>query len=332
MAALPFQVDELTSTHLDALITAEATEGQNLEFKSEPYGQDHDGVREFLKDVTAMANTAGGFLLIGVRDEQGVAKAVSPIVSPDSDKLKQRLESLLQTAVEPRIFGVRMHPIIVPGGYVLAIRVPRTATPPHRVTAKSSNRFWLRSSAGAYEASMEDLRRLFGETGDVRNRVMNFREERVHAVLRDKGPYRLADGDRLLVDVIPLSSQTFPQPINVARAYENHVEETRFNALPVRTKNANVLVDVGWGNPLWGNCAAAYGSSSNVQKDVIGLNSGGGHLSVSVFVDKNYVFQSQAVEVNILASKQHNSRGDVRACSPKRRLAAPDLIHDELQP
>ena len=170
MATLPFAIDELNAGHLEGLVSAEAAEGTSLEFKSEPYGHDHEGVREFLKDITSLANTAGGFLLMGIREEMGIAKAISPISSSDPDKMKQRLESLLQTAVEPRIFGVRIQPVPMPGGYVLAIRVPRSATPPHRVTAKNSNRFYLRSSAGAYEASMDELRNLFSQAGAASER------------------------------------------------------------------------------------------------------------------------------------------------------------------
>lgn len=219
MLPLPFTLDELSAEHLVGLIEAEATESAVVEFKSAPYTPDHEGAREFLKDITALANTAGGLILIGVGEEGGVAVALNPIKIVDADKIKQRLESLLQTAVEPRLFGVGLRTVPIAGGCVLAVRVARSQTPPHRVTAKNSNRFYLRSSAGAYEASMDELRALFLQTAAIRDRALAFRDQRLAALSINRGsvPLKLRD-DKLVLHIIPISAFGLAPAIDLATA------------------------------------------------------------------------------------------------------------------
>jgi len=215
----------LTISDFETLVTAEVAESASLEFKSEPYSGDHEGTREFLKDVTSLANTNGGTLIIGVAETGGVASAVQPITEPDADRHRQRLESLLQSAVEPRLFGVRMAAVPHPdGGHLLVLRVPRSSQPPHRVTARNSNRFWLRSSAGAYEASMEELRALFGLAGDTRERLAAYRQKSLDDIQASRGPVPLAltSSDRLVVNIVPMSALGMPAAANLQWAYENN--------------------------------------------------------------------------------------------------------------
>ncbi|MDP2764404.1 MAG: ATP-binding protein, partial [Brevundimonas sp.] len=96
---MPYNPAEISQAHLEGLIAAGTVEGVGLEFKAEAYAPDHEGVKEFLKDVTSFANTAGGLLLIGMRESDGAASALNPISLMEVDKLKLRLESLLQDGV-----------------------------------------------------------------------------------------------------------------------------------------------------------------------------------------------------------------------------------------
>ncbi|CAN5234723.1 hypothetical protein BH10PSE4_BH10PSE4_34140 [soil metagenome] len=217
MAGLPQDLDLLDLATLVGLVEAQASESVTLEFKSAPYGPSHDDTREFLKDVSALANTAGGMLLIGVREEGGVAAGLQPIQTPDADQMQQRLHSLLQSALEPRVFGVQMKAIPADKGYILAIRVPRSPAPPHRVTSKNSNRFYLRASAGVYEASYDELRTMFLQTSAAADRIAAFRRDRLKLLEADAGPVVLADGaDRLVLHIMPLSNTAGAVDLTVA--------------------------------------------------------------------------------------------------------------------
>jgi hypothetical protein len=63
------------------------------------------------------------------------------------------------------------------GGTALVIRIPKSRNPPHRVRTLNTNRFYVRNSGGAHEASVEELRALFTLAADARMRIETFRSD-----------------------------------------------------------------------------------------------------------------------------------------------------------
>ena len=57
-------VSQLTRQDLDRGLGV--AESDHVEFKRDAYGRRDSDTREFLKDISSMANAVGGFLLIGV--------------------------------------------------------------------------------------------------------------------------------------------------------------------------------------------------------------------------------------------------------------------------
>ena len=146
---------------VEQLLTSGQAEGVQVEFKRDIYGNSDSDKKEYLKDISSFANTAGGHLLIGIDENQGIASAISPFQG-DPDAALQRLEQIARTAIEPRVFGIQMKAVpLTSGGSIFVIRIPKSWNPPHRVSFQGTNRFYLRSSAGAHEASVEELRAIF---------------------------------------------------------------------------------------------------------------------------------------------------------------------------
>jgi hypothetical protein len=201
----PVAFTEITESHLLRLIDQGVTEAMDIEFKQALYGRSDADRREFLKDVTAMANTAGGHIIIGVQATDGVATKLAPITTPPADSEKQRLENMLMS-VEPRLVGAQMTHLPVADGYVLVLRVPRSWNPPHRVTLSGANRYYLRNSSGVYEPSVEQLRAVFLGSADAEKRLLDFRIERLGRLrVGDRG-YRLEGRGQLVVHVLPLTA------------------------------------------------------------------------------------------------------------------------------
>ncbi len=151
----------------------------------------------------------------------GVASAISPLAG-DADQELQRLENLTRDAIEPRIVGLRMRAVGVAGGFVIVIRVPRSWNLPHRVTARNTNRIYLRNSAGAYEASLDELRALFTLGATAQEHVRAFRAERLAKIDAGEAIVPLASQhpDRLVLHLVPLSAYSAHLQIDLERAYQ----------------------------------------------------------------------------------------------------------------
>jgi hypothetical protein len=211
----------MSEVHLQDLKSTGVPEGVFLEYKRTTHGNGDAEVKEYLKDVSSFANTYGGDLVIGIEEEEGVAKKVVGLVGVDPDKELQRLESLARDGIEPRIVGIRMKSVsVTDGGVVFVIRVPKSWNPPHRVNARNTNRIYARNSAGAYELSIEELRVLFASGATTIDRMKAFKAERLARI--DAGEAIvpiIARPDRLVLHLAPLASFGLGQPIDLAQAH-----------------------------------------------------------------------------------------------------------------
>ncbi len=184
------------------------------------YGGTDAETKEFLKDVSSFANTAGGHLIIGLDETGGVPTKISPL-SEDPDKDLQRLENLARDGIEPRIAGLRMKSIqLGAGGHVILLRIPKSWNPPHRVSARNTNRIYGRNSAGAYEFSVEELRVVFTSTASALDRVRAFRAERLAKIDAGEAIAPLAQNcGRLVVHLVPSAAFGLENQIDLQRAH-----------------------------------------------------------------------------------------------------------------
>src|SRR6185437_11984325 len=128
------RLEAITEAHLQGLIDNEVREGRRIEYKETVGGGDEEK-REFLRDVSSFANAAGGDLLIGVAETDGVATGLPGIAKASVDGEILRLENIIRDGIEPRIPGVATHAVDLAGGAnaVLVMRIPRSWAGPHMV-------------------------------------------------------------------------------------------------------------------------------------------------------------------------------------------------------
>ena len=201
---LPGNIDEIDSEALQGLVTAAVTESITLEFKRQPYGATDKDKKEFLKDVSALANTFGGHLLIGIAEDQGAAAELVPMEKAAADAEIGMLEQILRSGVEPRMIGCRMKAAEAAGGYIIVIYVPKSVTPPHRVILKHSNRFFARNSTGVYEPTVSELKALFDQQRSSEEQCMSFVQQRRLLVEAGDGVYPLDADAFAIIHAIPV--------------------------------------------------------------------------------------------------------------------------------
>jgi hypothetical protein len=223
MALSSISFEDISERDLLEQIQTGVPEGVLFDYKRDMYSRGDSDVKEFLKDISSFANTAGGHLIIGVDETGGVPTGISALTA-DSDQELQRLENLARDGIEPRIAGLRMKAVpITAGGFVLVLRIPKSWNPPHRVSARNTNRIYGRNSAGAYEFSVEELRVVFTSAASALDRIRAFRAERLAKIDSGEAIVPLAQNlGRLVLHLVPVSAFGVGGQIDVERAHAAH--------------------------------------------------------------------------------------------------------------
>ncbi len=221
MALSTISFEDLLERDLLDQIQAGVPEGVLVDYKRDMYGRADADVREFLKDVSSFANTAGGHLIIGIDETSGVPTSIAPLTGMDPDQELQRLENMARDGLEPRVASLRMKAVpITAGGFVIVLRIPKSWNPPHRVSARNTNRIYGRNAGGTYEYSVEELRVIFTSAATALDRVRAFRAERLVRIDAREAIVPLAeDCGRLVLHLVPALAFGLGGQIDLDRAH-----------------------------------------------------------------------------------------------------------------
>lgn len=175
------ELDDLTVVDLQRLCDLRVAEDVDLDFKAEdgytPKG--NDGYDELAKDVTALANSRGGLIIIGVgEDAQGCAEPLHS--APVSDKKIGQFTNALRARVFPWLPDLLIKDVeTAPGsgeGYML-IAVPASPLAPHAVRVATRPQYSYARRVGRTTAWLDEseiaarYRDRFRQAEDHRARV-----------------------------------------------------------------------------------------------------------------------------------------------------------------
>ncbi|MFI9060203.1 helix-turn-helix domain-containing protein [Streptomyces anulatus] len=142
IATLGRHPDDLTEDDLQRAVDSQIPEGVDLDWKKDFYPGTDAGKKELAKDVCAMANTAGGMVVIGVDDgKQDHAHALDPS-EPAPGRGEEWIRSVLANWVQPVVphVGVRSVKSNTEAGKVYwLLTVPPSTQTPHAVAAPGND-------------------------------------------------------------------------------------------------------------------------------------------------------------------------------------------------
>lgn len=207
------RVGNLHEDDLLALVENRVPESRTLEYKQTLPSTNDSERKEFLADVSAMANTTGGVIIYGlttIREgnrDTGVPESLVGVSTGNIDAIIRRLESMVHDGLSPSLAGaVAVQGIEVANvsGPVIIMGVPASLTRPHRVEFAGSHKFFRRNDAGKYEPDVPEIRRMFLESRSWIDEAETFRSSRVARVRTGEVMSSLDLHSSVFVHILPL--------------------------------------------------------------------------------------------------------------------------------
>lgn len=200
-------IDLLEEKDLQALVNNQVPESKTIDYKESLPGNSDSDRKEFLADVSSFANASGGYLIYGMKENNGIASEVCGLESINADAEIRRLESIIRDGIKPRIPGVSLRAIHLGNSRdVIIIHIPMSWASPHMVAFKNDSKFHSRNSAGKYQLDVSELRAAFVFSETTTERIRNFRIDRLSKIVAGETPVRLNPTPKIILHIIPFSA------------------------------------------------------------------------------------------------------------------------------
>lgn len=215
---LPTDIDSITIADLQQLIDDSVLERRVLEYKEQLQIRSDDNKKEFLADISSFANSNGGDLIFGIREEDHYPTELVGVEIIDIDEEIRRLDSIIRDGIRPRIPFVLINPIQIQGNnYAIIIRIPKSWLNPHMVIFKNSSKFFARASNGKFQLDVDQIRSAFSLSDSKIDRIKEFVQTRLSEVISKSTPIPLTEFPKICMHIVLLSSIETPMVENFNR-------------------------------------------------------------------------------------------------------------------
>lgn len=200
-------LDEITENTLQELISNKVAESKTIDYKQTLPGTSYKSGTDFLIDITAFANTAGGHLVYGMKENNGIPTEICGLDIKNQDAEILRLDNMIRDCITPCVPGIHIRAIPLQSSKsVIVVRIPKSFYPPHMVFFNKERKFYARSSAGNYPLDVPELRSLFLLSDTTAQRIRNFRMERLGKIASEETPVPLNTKAKVVLHIIPFGA------------------------------------------------------------------------------------------------------------------------------
>jgi hypothetical protein len=216
-------LSQITENDLIELVTNKEAEAKTIEYKRETYGKSDTDKKEFLYDASSFANALGGYLVLGMEEQNGEPVNLLGLRGINVDQEILRLEQILRDGIRPPLIAIQT--VSVPlsnGGIAIAMHIPQSWNPPHQVTYQKAFRFHGRGSNGKYQLDVDELRSVFAFSATAAERMKAYRIERVAKIVAGDTPVPLEAGGKIVFHMLPLAAFTGRFQVDIDRLWKDH--------------------------------------------------------------------------------------------------------------
>ena len=203
--------EKWTPAHIHFLMDGKPPESRFLDYKE---SLPSDEV-ELLKDVSAFANTQGGVIVYGIREDNTVPTEIAPLSVIDEDKTLNQLSNWIRANLDPNLSEFYFDLIEVKSGKVVVLRIPQSPNAPHMI-AKGSAKFYSRGAAENTAMDSFEIRSAFLASESLVEKVNAFREHRAVTIGDNALPFNLIERSIAVLHIIPLSAFQRPHNFSIA--------------------------------------------------------------------------------------------------------------------
>ena len=169
MLVTPNQFETINQAFIEDIISFKTEEDIHLEYKEKLISPE-----KIAKILSSLANTGGGNVIFGIREEMNKPVEITPISAP---KTKEKIDQVARTGISPPLY-IRILPVDIEiedkKGQVFIIYVPKKY--PNLHFAKKAHRFYKRSEANSIpmeEYEIKEAYRLQSEYSENVNDNLN---------------------------------------------------------------------------------------------------------------------------------------------------------------
>ena len=149
---------DLSLNDFQLLVDNQVPEGPHLEYKEAAYSGKASDIREMLRDITALANAEGGYLVMGIREDHAGRAAALSLIDDPRNKV-QAINQACLDGIQERIPGLEVVPY--EAGFnqgIIVIRVPPSEQRPHMVARDHNTDFVCRYGTDKRTMTLGEIR------------------------------------------------------------------------------------------------------------------------------------------------------------------------------
>jgi len=155
---------EIAEDHLQSLVLLRVPESARIEYKAELKMNPDKERRELCKDISALANSQGGYLFFGIAETNGIPTSIPGIQFEDATK--QQLFQILSTGISPRVQNLHDREVSLRNGLKVLILKIEPDGYLHQVKY-DDNRYYKRTGTITISMESSDVETFFRSTGPL---------------------------------------------------------------------------------------------------------------------------------------------------------------------